>query len=82
MQVLEIGLLVLGALLFVAAAVIIYRLGLRDGARMAAGQPPAAVKVPRPCRAAPVPEDVQRLNDILANVERYDGTEQGQKVVE
>lgn len=69
------------ALLFGVAAVVIYRLGLRDGARMASGQPPSPVKKHTPGRAAPVPEDVQRLNNILANVERYDGTGQGQKEV-
>lgn len=69
-------------LLFVAAAVMVYRLGLRDGAGMARGQAPAPVKLPMPRRTPQVPEDVQRLNDILANVERYDGTGQGQKAVE
>lgn len=73
---------VAAVLVCLAAAVGIYRLGLRDGARMAGGQEPAPVRLTGPHRAAPVPEDVQRINSILANVERYDGTGQGQKVVE
>jgi len=58
-----------------------YRQGLRDGMAKAQGQPPERIAT-RPKRKPPAPSAEQRrLEQILANVEAYDGTSYGQKEV-
>lgn len=55
-----------------AAAVGIYRLGLRDGSRLGRGEP----------LGAPVGQAESRWQRVLRNIEAYNGTPKGQQGVE
>ena len=66
------------ALVLPVAAVLLYRQGLRDGSRMGAGELPPLVRREDPVELSP---ELEQLNEILANVERYDGSGSGQREV-
>ena len=57
------------------AAVSVYRLGLRDGQRMASGRP---VIREADGEIAEVTDKVKRMQTLFDNLDAYDGTDKGQ----
>ena len=57
------------------AAVTLYRIGLRDGQRMASGRP---VIKEADGEIAEVTEKVKRMQTLFDNLDAYDGTDKGQ----
>ena len=69
------------SLLWGMGMVLCWRLGLRDG--MAAGKGRELPAVIRPTtQVEPFTPEQVRLDNILANIDAYDGTERGQREVE
>ena len=68
------------SLLWGMGMVLCWRLGLRDG--MAAGKGKDLPTVIRPTtKTDPFTPEQVRLDNILANIDAYDGTERGQREV-
>jgi hypothetical protein len=57
------------------AAVSLYRIGLRDGQRMASGRP---VIKEADGEIAEVTDKVKRMQTLFDNLDTYDGTDKGQ----
>lgn len=57
------------------AAVTLYRIGLRDGQRMASGRP---VIREADGEIAEVTDKVKRMQALFDNLDAYDGTDKGQ----
>ena len=57
------------------AAVTLYRIGLRDGQRMASGRP---VIKEADGEIAEVTDKVKRMQTLFDNLDAYDGTDKGQ----
>lgn len=57
------------------AAVTLYRIGLRDGQRMASGRP---VIREADGEIAEVTDKVKRMQTLFDNLDAYDGTDKGQ----
>ena len=55
-----------------------YRMGLRDGMHMQEGIAPEPVRMPVKATV----KRTDKYDAILANIDAYDGTEKGQKVIE
>ena len=67
-------------LLSAAIAILSYRQGLRDGMAKEKGIPPAPVARVKGKPPGQTAEE-RRMQQIMANVEAYDGTAKGQKEV-
>ena len=63
-----------------AGLALCYRLGLRDGLRAARGEAPRLMPGGA-AEAGPTPPEQQRYDAILANIDAYDGTAEGQRDV-
>ncbi len=68
------------SLLWGVGMVLCWRLGLRDGLAAGRGEEPKPLLRPAAKREKTTPEQA-RLDDILANIDAYDGTERGQREV-
>lgn len=79
MTLFEMGLLLL-ATAWGAGLALCYRLGLRDGLRAGRGKAPEVILSPQAKADKPTPEQ-RRYDAILANIDAYDGTANGQKEV-
>lgn len=56
-------------------AVWVYRMGVRDGQRLASGKPVIAERVDE---VDEIPDKVKRMQTVFDNIDAYDGTSKGQ----
>lgn len=69
------------SLLWGAGMVVCWRMGFRDGIAAGKNEPLDRIIYPAAKREKTTPEQA-RLDNILANIDAYDGTERGQREVE